>query len=186
MTVSAFSHRHALAALVLLPFIPGAAMAQPGSSAQGTASATIFEPISVTRLGDLHFGAVAVSEAQSGTVVVDAEKGAARFAGGARSACSASGNCAPSAALFIVRGEKGRDFDVVLPAHVTAQSRNGGPALRVNDLATSSRNRSGQSHVGRLDTTGIDELRVGGTLEIPAGTEPGEYSARVDIVVSYG
>lgn len=88
--------------------------------------------------------------------------------------------------MFTVRGEQGRDYDILLPAQVTATARSGGGALFVTGLHSQSRNRPGDNLVGKLDMNGSDDVRIGGTLEIPAGSDPRTYSAQVPIVVSYG
>lgn len=182
-----FVRRHAIAALVLLCLFPSVAAAQPGeAAAQGSASAVIVEPLAVTAVADLHFGAVAVSDLQPGTVRVPAGSGPASYTGGARAACSEQNDCAAGAALFTVRGEQGRDYDILLPAQVTATARSGGGALFVTGLHSQSRNRPGDNLVGKLDMNGSDDVRIGGTLEIPAGSDPRTYSAQVPIVVSYG
>lgn len=165
-----------------------AAIAQPGAStSQGAASAQIVEPIGVIAVSDLEFGAIAVSASEGGEVTIAPESGAAQYSGGARPACSGASQCATGAARFAVSGESGRDYAIGLPSTVTAEHREGGgPGLPVAGLTAWSRNLGTLGPFGRLDHTGSDEVRVGGTLTIPAGTAPGSYVAEVPIVVSYG
>lgn len=165
-----------------------AANAQPGeSTAQGAASATIAEPIGVVPVADLEFGAIAVSASGGGEITVAPASGAVQYSGHARPGCSGSAQCATGAARFSVIGERGRDYAITLPQAVTARHRDrAGPELPVSDLTAWSRNLGSNGPFGRLDHTGSDEVRVGGTLAIPEGTPQGNYVAEVRIVVSYG
>lgn len=164
-----------------------AAIAQPGAhAAQGSASAEIAEPISVVALADLEFGAAAVSASEGGQVTVSPRSGTAQYSGGARPACSGASQCAAGAARFAVTGERGRDYAIALPAMVMAEHRTrNGLGLPVSDLTVWSRNLGTYGPFGRLDQAGTDELRVGGTLAIPAGSAEGSYAAEVRIVVMY-
>lgn len=150
------------------------------------AEAEIVEPLSVDAVRDLRFGSIAVAPMQSGSVTVPADSGPASFAGGASAACSGIDACSAGPALFTVTGERGRDYAVSLPSEVTAEARDtAGPPLQVTQLSVRSRNRPDGGSEGRLDDSGMDEVSVGGTLAIPAGTAPGNYAAEVAIVVSY-
>ncbi|MCB2082953.1 MAG: DUF4402 domain-containing protein [Sphingomonadaceae bacterium] len=173
----------ALACVVSCP-----AQAQPGvSQAQATATAQIIAPLAVTAESDLSFGVVAVSATQGGSITIEPVTGAATYSGAARQTCGANGQCAQSAAIFSVRGEAGRHYRVSLPATVSARLVGmPGAQLEVGGLTSASRNRPGDTASGALDDRGEDEIRIGGTLEIPAGTEPGIYAAEVPIVVFYG
>jgi hypothetical protein len=164
-----------------------AAVAQPGAStAQGTASAQIAEPVSVVAVSDLSFGAVAVSASEGGAVTVAPASGAVQYSGQARPACSGAAQCAIGAARFAVTGESGRDYAITLPAGVTAHNRaRAASGLPVSDLTAWSRNLGTLGPVGRLDQAGADEVRVGGKLAIPAGTAEGIYVAELKIVVMY-
>ncbi len=165
-----------------------AAIAQPdANTSQGAASAQIVEPIGVVAVSDLEFGAIAVSAYEGGEVTIAPASGAAQYSGGARPACAGTSQCAIGAARFAVTGESGRDYLIGLPSMVTAEHRGGGgPGLPVADLTAWSRNLGTLGPFGRLDQAGSDEVRVGGTLTIPAGTAIGSYVAEVPIVVNYG
>lgn len=162
-------------------------VAQTGAgSAQGLASAEIVEPISVVSLADLSFGGIAASPSENGEVTIAAESGVAEYTGGARAACLAAAGCHTGAAVFALRGEPGRDYALTLPDGAVALPQDGsGRGLPVSSLTAWSRNLAMGGPSGRLDETGDDEVRIGGTLDIPAGTAPGTYAAELHIVVSY-
>lgn len=155
-------------------------------TAQGETRAEIVEPLAVTTVNDLEFGGIAVPAGVGGSVNVDAASGEASYGGAAGFVCLGGSACGTRAATFAVNGEAGRGYIVTLPASARAFPVTGsGPGLIVDQLTSSSRNQPDAVLSGRLDTSGDDVLRVGGTLQIPAGTPAGSYHAEVQIVVSY-
>ena len=73
-----------------------------------------------------------------------------------------------------------------LPDSATAFAQDGsGDALAVTDLSASSSNLPGGGNYGLLDGEGEDLLGVGGTLNVPSSATPGQYVARIVVVVSY-
>lgn len=190
--MTARSHRpwrYAAPALaVIAAAMPAGALAQSGErSAQGVASAEIVEPLTVKPVNSLRFGAIAVAAAQAGSVTVRADNSAVLYAGGAAAACSGGAGCDMGAAVFAIKGDPGRNFLVILPAALSASpSEPKGLMLPVSAISAWSRNLAATGTAGRLDGSGKDEISVGGTLEIPAGTLPGDYTAEVAIVVNYG
>lgn len=163
-----------------------AAAAKAGASAVGTSAATIVSPVSIMSVRDMHFGHVAVSARQDGTVVIDPESRSASFEGSARPACAPQGQCAAHPALFVIHGQADRDYSVAVPDRVFATgTRSAIGRLEVTGIRTASLNRPGIDGAGTLSRDGRDELRVGGELVVPAGSPAGSYVAEVRIVVSY-
>lgn len=159
--------------------------AQPSSSS-GHAQAEIVTPITVQPLSDLSFGRIAASPASEGSVSIDPASGQAIFAGSARSACGASTSCGHSAATFRVTGEAGRRYIIQVPGYVVATAQEPGmPQLSVEDLSVISRNDPAARSGGVLDSVGADQISLGGTLRIPAGTPVATYRAQVPLVVTY-
>lgn len=160
--------------------------APQGASATGDTRAEIVEPLAITTINDLEFGGIAVPATLGGSVTVDAASSNASYGGAAEYVCLQSSSCGTRAATFAITGEAGRGYIVTLPASAFALPVSGsGPSLLVDQLASSSRNQPGTASGGRLDASGTDLLRVGGSLQIPAGTPSGSYRAEITIVVSY-
>jgi hypothetical protein len=157
-----------------------------GATSFGASQAEIIKPISVTALDDLTFGGIAVTSTQGGSVKVLPETSRAEYTGAAAPVCIGSGRCTANPALFDVRGESNRGYTVAIPSVIYAQSSLlGDPDLPVSDLTSKSRNLPSGRFRGFLDSAGRDEIRIGGTLAIPAGTRPGKYHAEVSVVVTY-
>jgi len=182
-------HRIAMFALIgvvaLTASTPALSQNQ-GSTTFGASRAEIVSPISVTALNDLTFGGIAVTSNQGGSVKVPPGAGPAEYSGAAAPACTGSGGCTTNPALFHVRGEHNRSYVIAVPAVIYAQAIDGtNRELPVSDLTSKSLNLPGASFRGFLNSFGQDEVRVGGTLAIPAGTPPGSYRAEISLVVSY-
>jgi len=182
-------HRNALFVLVgvaaLIASTPALSQNQ-GSTTFGASRAEIISPISVTALDDLTFGGIAVTSNQGGSVKVLPGAGPAEYSGAAAPACTGTGGCTTNPALFHVRGERNRSYVIAVPAVIYAQATNGtNRELPVSDLTSKSLNLPGASFRGFLNGAGQDEVQVGGTLAIPAGTPPGSYRAEISLVVSY-
>ncbi|MXP48337.1 DUF4402 domain-containing protein [Altererythrobacter luteolus] len=161
--------------------------AEPGSSTdRGVASASIIKPISVSAQKRLEFGGVAVSANQGGNVTIDPSSGNAAYNGSAKKMCLTAVPCAPGPAVYAVQGEKDRGYRVILPTTVMASAQRGpAPDLVVSQITSASENRPNNDSAGLLNANGRDTLRIGGQLEIPAGTPPGSYAAEITLVVSY-
>lgn len=157
-----------------------------GSTSFGASRAAIIKPISVTALDDLEFGGIAVGSNQGGSVTVLPETGPAEYQGAAAPVCTGAGGCTANPALFHVTGERGRGYTIAVPQTVHAELvGGGGPSLPVSDLTSRSRNLPDGHFRGVLDSGGSDEIRIGGTLAVPAATKPGKYRAEVSLVVNY-
>ncbi|MGB7408593.1 MAG: DUF4402 domain-containing protein [Pontixanthobacter sp.] len=166
--------------------MPASVMA--GETAQGNGRAIIAKPLSILALNDLQFGTIAASRTNSGTVTVDPAANVVDYHGGARSVCDNGSACTPIPATFAVRGERDRRYTITLPVQVYAAPTMGaGPRLIVDRLTAISVNagRSTSAMAGILDRDGRDRLCVGGTLHIPAQTPPGQYSAKVPVLIAY-
>lgn len=156
-----------------------------GAKASGASSAQIVTPLTIEAAADLEFGALAVSADNDGSVTISASSTDATYAGSARPQCGLQAGCGTSPARFRVTGEAGRAYLVQLPDILAADAIGGGQSLRVDQLTVASRNIPGAVASGRLDSTGSDEISLGGTLHVPSGTPAGAYRAQVRIVVSY-
>ena len=174
-------------AAILATAVAQPALATPGSeqSAMGVAVAEIVAPLAVSPIDDLDFGGIALQSNSAGSVTLDPASGSASYDGVSQISCG-SGTCAPHLALFAIKGIAGRNYRVVLPDSAQANPVEGnGASLTVNAINSSSVNLPGTSNRGLLDDNGDDRLKVGGRLDVPAGTVPGHYVAQLTLVVSY-
>ena len=180
--------RRLLGAAMAMPtlLVAQAGLARDGASAAGQASAAIVDPITVRAVEALQFGVIAVARSGAGSITVDPQNGAASFSGSLGPACPRSAACFASPALFDVTGQAGRHYRIDAPASAMAQRERGaGSALTVADIKVSAQSGTGSLSRGLLGNDGKDSFRVGGTLDVPAGTVPGIYRAEIAVVVSY-
>ena len=156
-----------------------------GARASGSSSAQIVTPLTIEAESDLEFGALAVAADLDGSVTIGTGSTNATYAGSARPQCGLQAGCGTSPARFRITGEAGRAYLIQVPDVLAADAISGGQSLRVDQLTVASRNIPGAVASGRLDSTGIDEISLGGTLHVPPGAPAGAYRAQVRIVVSY-
>ena len=154
------------------------------SSASGLAQAQVIEGISVTSLEDMRFGPVAVSSVVEGQVILEPSSGVVRYHGGASEICANELPCKTGPAIFVVRGEANRNYNIFLPNDLEALGTKTGQVLPVTDLSIAagglvSDNRS------RLNGAGEDLVHVGGTLWVPASTSPDRFTASFTVSVIY-
>lgn len=157
-----------LAALALAA--PGVAAEAPRAGAMATASAQIYQPISLQKATDLAFGGILASSA-AGRVVL-APDGTRSASGGAVLAASSG----VSAAVLRVAGEPSTSFTLGLPASVLLQS--GGDLLIAEGFTS-------DAGGARLDATGRLEVHLGATLNVAPGQAPGLYAGSFLVTVAY-
>ncbi|NML96170.1 DUF4402 domain-containing protein [Novosphingobium sp. TW-4] len=164
-----------------------AADAQTSSVATGTSSADVVQPLMVTKVGDLQFGAV-VSGEREGAVTVNWD-GQTSYRGGTQMPCPGAPCGKPSPALFTIRGAPGASYSIELPSYVLAIGRSPAgvalPPLLATGLIAKAESRSGAGNSGQLDEQGYDRIQIGGTLILPARAAAGTYSADILVAVSY-
>ena len=162
------------------------AWARDAATTSGRASVTVAEPIAIQTIEALQFGVIAVSESGGGAITVDPDSGSSSFSGSLASACPSASGCSARPALFGVTGSAGRYYRVDAPASAVAQHESGaGAPLAVSAITLSGTGSSPDASRRLLDEGGRDSFRIGGTLSVPAGTQPGIYRAELTVVVSY-
>lgn len=175
-----------MAALAIAGAFAGPAHAEGMSAgATGQAQASVVAPLTVRQIDPLQFGTLAVGHGQSGAVTVDPASGAVTYSGALGSACPSSAICAATPALFLVNGEEGRTYRIEAPQGITAYHSGSGYGLPVADIAVAVENSAGSATRGTLDEEGRDRFRVGGTLQVAAGSPAGTYRADLQMVVFY-
>lgn len=165
---------------------PGCAATQ-GSSALGSASATVVAPLTVVPLADLDFGWIAASGPGSGTATIRPYDTVVDFTGSAQPACTAAASCsAPHAARFAVTGEADRTYVVKVPDTVMVVGSGSGIPLVITKLVLRAREAAVAGMTGRLDDRGEGEFAIGGTLVVSPATAAGHYRTTLPVIVTYG
>jgi len=156
-----------ISAIALAALSAGAAVA---ATADAGAGAKIIAPLEISRTADLYFGTIAPSTTVGDKVSVDAD--------GSR-VCGAALTCLTSdhtAAAFAVTGEADAFYTVSLPTEIKIVNENGN-AMRVAAF-------TGSKAKGQL-LKGEDSFTVGGTLEVAARQDAGQYKGSFTVAVEY-
>ena len=150
-------------------------------SAQATATAganaTIITPITIVKNVEMNIGNVAVSASTAGTVVLS--PGGARTTGGAGGVTLPSTSGTVSGADFTVSGQASYAFAITLPSLATIS--NGSNTMMMTSFTSS------PALTGALSSSGLQDLRVGATLNVVAGQPAGTYTnaTAVPVTVNY-
>ena len=172
------SHLALLIAWASLAALPGAAQAEPGSTttSNGTAAATVADPMTVSRIADLRFGRFAAPTTAS-TMRVAPDGTVTPSAGVASSNSMVQPPDGRGPASFRVEMDDNRAFIAFIPRRVTIS--NGTSTMDV-------RNLGGRIvRVTNAGTQSVHRVDIGGTLNIDANQEAGRYSGDLTLTVLY-
>ncbi len=167
-----------LAAGLAISMVAAPAAAEPGDTAtqSGTSSAEIIEPGAVTRLDDLRFAAFA-SPATAATMTITPD-GAVSATGEVATTMNAfSGPADRGPARFRIQGTDNRAFVPFFPRSVTIT--NGTSTMVVDRMSDNIRGRA------ILDEDGRYIYQIGGTLNVNANQEPGNYRGEFTVSVLF-
>jgi hypothetical protein len=167
-------HLNKAAAVVLI--LIGSVSAKAQSTATATATATIVTPITVTKVNDMNFGNVAVDATFGGTVTLTPANPTSRTALGNVSLPATTGTV--SAAQFLVSGNSGFTYSILLPVDITLVHSGGIEVMTADNLTST------PSGTGTL-TGGTESVFVGATLNVVGGQTSGVYSGTFDVTVNY-
>ena len=151
------------------------AAAQTSASAVAQASATIIQPLTISKTADLGFGKIVKPTSGVSTITVSSA-GARTIVGTALAADSAG----VSKAAFLVVGEGAQHFSITVPASFNMTSG-------TNTLSVSLSNPSGTTGVlsGSLGSSGSLALAMGGSFKITSTTASGAYTGTFRVTVAY-
>ena len=158
-------------------FLPGAVLAQ--TSASGTGSLTIIQPLTITKNADLQFGSVVRPVSAAGAVAV-AVTGARTVTGDIQALASGD---TPQAARFTISGEGGHALSVTIPASFTLA--NGAQSLVVTTTNNLTGALSAQTLSGTAGGAGALDVRVGGTVALSTTTPAGLYTGAFTVSTAY-
>lgn len=159
----------ALVAALAAFSVPAAAAPGDTDTAQGSATAQIVAPISITHTSGAALAFGTLTAGGGGTVTVTT--GGVATEGGDVSILTGSTNSADS---FSVTGDPSRSFSVSTTGGTVASGTN-----QMN--FTTAVNNASET----LSGTGTFTLRVGGTLTVGASQAPGSYTGSYDATVTY-
>jgi hypothetical protein len=157
----------------------GAAAQPTSASASATGSATVIQPITLSKTSDLAFGAIVRPSLGANTVTVDALSGARTITGTGDAALTT--NQTVSRATYAVGGEGGAAFSITVPGSFTMTRAGGGETLPV---ALTASVPSG-SLSGSTGSAGSANFSVGGSLPLSTATVAGDYTGTFDVTVGY-
>ena len=144
------------------------------ASANASAFATIIQPLTIEKTGDLNFGNI-VAGTGTGTVNVDLV-GRRTSTGNVILPSATPGTVSP--AKFTVSGLTGATYAITLPTSATLTLSGGEETMTINNF------KSNPKKTGEL-TDGSQEISVSATLNVGADQAPGEYSGEFAVTVAY-
>jgi hypothetical protein len=157
------------AAVALCVAVPAEAQ-----EARARAQAEILDPLTVTRIEDLDFGAI-IPSATPGRVVINRESGACRAEAGVT---LAGGDC--HRAQFVASGSASRLVTISIdPGPVTLSRSGGGETMVMDQLLI------GANPAGTIGPAGELTFYAVGQLEVGANQPPGTYEATFTVSVEY-
>jgi hypothetical protein len=159
------------AAIVLaFQLAAGSALAATGSA---TATVVTVRPLTLVKTDDLSFGSL-IPSATAGTVKIDPTTDARTSTGGVTVAGGT-----PSAARFVALGLINIYSNITLPTSITLNRTGGGAAMIVDAITTN-------GPATRLfPGTAILDVRIGGTLNVAANQQVGDYAGQFNVTVVY-
>lgn len=162
-------------AFVAIAAIGFTIQANAQATATATATATITQPITISKDVDMNFGNVTVQAATAGTVILATNGTRTRTAGVTLPATTGT----VTAAEFTVTGVSGWGYNITLPTTVTLNK--GAFSMTATTFT------SNPTGAGGVLTGGTEVVRVGATLNVAAGQDPGVYVSLTgfDVTVNY-
>jgi len=161
----------ALAAISL----PSSAFAQDSDTASADGTATIIQPITITKDADMAFGTIVQPLAGNGTVDIPNNSDTVTAGAGA---IALSGPT--SRAKFTIDGEGGQAVTLTVPANFTMTNGTDNLTVTLNpDLGAST------TLSGALGSAGSASLNVGGSFTLPFDHSTGDYTGTFNVTAAY-
>lgn len=149
--------------------------AQNTKTNENSASATIITPITLTNQSELIFGKVA-SMTSAGTMTMNPTSGAITYSNNQMKIASDDANRV--LASYKVGGLAGQSFSITLP---TTAVQLDGPQDKTMTVTSFTANKPLVGNVLAENFT----FKVGGTLNVGANQEAGQYTGTFDVTVTY-
>lgn len=172
----------AFAAASALCCAPAAAADGNPAAETGDSKVIILGPLSFLTIEDLDFGSVIVPASGNGTVTIDASTSGAAYSNLDYVAGVAN---APQRGRFLGSGSANQVVHVTTTLPTILEKAPGGPSVPVSLNLDRAPDGTGV-YVYNVDPVSLTfEIGVGGTLTVPTGTEPGNYTATFDVTATY-
>jgi len=157
----------------------GMSLAATTANANGTATATIIAPITITNSTDLAFGNIVADQTTAGTVLLSASASPTRTP---TTVVLPATTGTVTAAKFRIGGATGFAYTVTLPASAATLTRVSGSETMTVDTFIDSLT----AHGGTISATATDnDFYVGGTLHVGSAQVAGTYTGTFNVVVAY-
>ena len=172
--------RHTKTALTIaaLSLAFGGAAAAQSSTQSTSGSATIIQPITLTKATDLAFGKIMRPSSGSNVVQINETTGTRTASGGGNAALIAS---TVSRASYSVAGEGGQTYSINVPATFDMTRSGTSDTVTVTLTATAT---SGTLS-GTIGSAGASSFGVGGSFPVASTTATGAYTGSFDVTVAY-
>ena len=151
------------------------ALAQNSATATAAGSATIIQPITITKNNDLTFGTIVKPASGTATVAIDGTTGVRTVTG-----TVAADSAGVSRAVFTVSGEGAQHFSITVPSTFSM-------AAGTNPLIVTTTNPTGATGLlsGSIGSAGSLSLGVGGSFNLTNATVSGAYTGNFVVTVAY-
>ena len=160
-------------AAIVATAMASSAFAQASATTSATASITVFQPITITKVTDLAFGRVIRTSSTPTVYTIAESNGATSVTGG--NGIFTGGGGTPGRATFTVNGEGGQAFNIVSDPTVVA---NGNTINLVTSAATGTLS-------GALGSAGSITFGVGGNVTLSSTSPTGVASGSFNVTVTY-
>lgn len=163
--------RAAGALMAATALLASPAFAQDSDTATASGSATLVEPLQITKDTDLEFGQVIKPVTGTGTITMGSGSNTVSGTDGA----GTLGGITPSRATFSITGEDGESVSVQVPTSFTMTDGT------TNLIVTLAADNGGTQTL----TGGELDLAVGGSFPLPASADAGAYTGNFTVQVDY-
>jgi hypothetical protein len=179
-----------LAAILAIGFFTSNVEAQTttvtGKTTATNAGARLIKPMTIENTGDLYFGTISVV-AGSGTVTLNPKDAIRTFLG---STANGGVGDAATTPYYAVTGTKNATYAVSLPGNsdvIVTETGDGttGATMKIVDFTASFGGSDDKKVISTLSSEGLDNFKVGATLEVADGQESGIYEGTFNVSVDY-
>ncbi len=158
--------------------LAGPAVAQTSATVSASSTATVIQPLSLSKTTDLAFGSFVRPATGTNNIVIDPGTGNRTLTGGGNATLATS---TTSRAAFSVTGEGAQTFAITVPASVTIARSGGAETLPV----TLTPSAATGTLSGSAGANGSATFGVGGSLPLDNTAVGGSYVGNFNVTVGY-
>jgi hypothetical protein len=155
------------------------------ATAATTAGARLIKPMTIISAGNLYFGTISVIT--GGTVTLNPNDAVRTFIGGTENGGVGAAATTPS---YAVTGTKNATYAVSLPGDsdvIVTETGDGATTatMKIVNFKASFGDSDTKAVQSTLSSEGLDNFKVGATLEVEDGQETGIYAGTFNVSVNY-